>query len=81
MGCFVGPEGGAGRRPSRWASAGLCMGVALPVSGKPMLRSRPSVLVVAEAVAEGVRHHPVAVDRGEQVGGRHLTERRSDRRP
>ena len=54
--------------------------VALPVSGKPMLRSGPSVLVVAEAAAEGVRHHPVAVDRGEQVGGRHPTERRSDRR-
>ena len=69
MGCFPGPEGGR-RRPSRSASAGLCRGVALSVSGKPMLRSRPSVLVVAEAVAEGVRHHPVAVDRGEQAGGR-----------
>ena len=72
---------GAGRRPSRSARAGLCIGVALPVSGKRMLRSRPSVLVVAEPVAEGMGHHPVAVDRGEQVGGRHLTERRSNRRP
>ena len=81
MGCFPGPEGGGRKATEQVGERRVVHGRGLAGQRAADALSRPSVLVVAEHVAEGMGHHPVAIDRGEQVGGRHLTERRSNRRP
>ena len=48
--------GGSGRLLNRSTIAGLRMGAAAPVNSKRMLRSGPSVLVVAEPVAREIMH-------------------------